>query len=63
VQVLDGLVKGQANKVIARACDMAEATVKVHVKGILRKIRVANRTQAAIWALESGYSAAEGRPI
>jgi two-component system nitrate/nitrite response regulator NarL len=63
VQVLDGLVKGHANKVIARTCDIAEATVKVHVKGILRKIRVVNRTQAAIWALESGYSPGEGRPI
>jgi two-component system nitrate/nitrite response regulator NarL len=56
-QVLDGVVKGHANKVIARTCDIAEATVKVHMKAILRKIRVANRTQAAIWALESGYTA------
>jgi len=56
VQILDGLVKGHANKLIARTCDMAEATVKVHVKSILRKIRVRNRTQAAIWALENGYS-------
>ena len=30
---------------------IAEATVKVHVKAILREIRVANRTQAAIWAV------------
>ena len=54
-QILDGLVRGQANKVIARTCDITEATVKVHMKSILRKIRVANRTQAAIWALEHGY--------
>lgn len=54
-QILDGLVKGHANKVIARMCDITEATVKVHMKSILRKIRVANRTQAAIWALEHGY--------
>ena len=57
VQILDGLVKGHANKVIARTCDIAEATVKVHMKGILRKIRVDNRTQAAIWAMENGYAA------
>jgi two-component system nitrate/nitrite response regulator NarL len=56
-QVLDGLTKGHANKVIARTCDISEATVKVHMKSILRKIRVANRTQAAIWALEHGFSA------
>lgn len=54
-QILDGLVKGHANKVIARTCDITEATVKVHMKSILRKIQVANRTQAAIWALEHGY--------
>jgi hypothetical protein len=44
-QVLDGLVKGHANKVIARTCDITEATVKVHMKSILRKIRVGNRTR------------------
>lgn len=54
-QILDGLVKGHANKVIARTWDIAEATVKVHMKSILRKIHVGNRTQAAIWALENGY--------
>jgi len=58
-QILDGLVKGYANKVIARTCDITEATVKVHMKSILRKIQVANRTQAAIWALEHGYPADE----
>ena len=31
-QVLDGLVKGHANKVIARTCDITEAIVKVHMK-------------------------------
>jgi two-component system nitrate/nitrite response regulator NarL len=56
-QMLDGLVKGHANKVIARTCEITEATVKVHMKSILRKIRVANRTQAAIWAMENGYAA------
>jgi len=56
-QILDGLVQGHANKVIARSCDITEATVKVHMKSILRKIQVANRTQAAVWALEHGHSA------
>ena len=58
-RILDGLVKGHPNKVIARTCEITEATVKVHMKSILRKIRVDNRTQAAIWAMENGY-AAEG---
>jgi two-component system, NarL family, nitrate/nitrite response regulator NarL len=56
-QILDGLVKGHANKVIARTCDITEATVKVHMKSILRKIRVDNRTQAAIWAMANGFAA------
>jgi len=34
--------------------NIAEATVKVHVKAILRKIGVDNRTQAAIWAINNG---------
>ena len=56
-QILDGLVKGHANKVIARTCDITEAAVKVHMKSILRKIRVDNRTQAAIWAMANGFAA------
>jgi len=51
-QIVDGVVKGQSNKIIARACGIAEATVKVHMKTILRKIPCSNRTQLAIWALE-----------
>ena len=38
---------------IARMHSVTEATVKTHMKTILRKIRVANRTQAAIWALRN----------
>jgi len=56
IAVLGCLVEGSPNKVIARRVDMAEATVKVHVKAILRKIRVKNRTQAAIWAINDGRS-------
>lgn len=57
--ILRCLLNGDANKVIARKVDIAEATVKVHVKAILRKIRVQNRTQAAIWAMNCGLFAAE----
>jgi two-component system nitrate/nitrite response regulator NarL len=61
-QILKGVVKGHGNKMIARTFDMAEATVKVHMKSVLRKLRVANRTQAAIWALENGYAAKNLHP-
>lgn len=54
-QILKALVRGHSNKVIARMCTVTEATVKVHMKSILRKIRVENRTQAAIWALKNAY--------
>ena len=50
--ILSGLVQGASNKMIACQLKITEATVKVHVKAILRKIRVKNRTQAAIWALK-----------
>jgi len=49
--ILRCIVEGASNKVIARKIDITEATVKVHVKAILRKVRVRNRTQAAIWAM------------
>jgi two-component system, NarL family, nitrate/nitrite response regulator NarL len=50
-EVLLDLVEGHSNKAIARHLGMTEATVKVHLKSVLRKINVENRTQAAIWAL------------
>jgi DNA-binding NarL/FixJ family response regulator len=54
-QIIDGLIKGESNKVIARAFGIAEGTVKVHMKAILRKVPCcSNRTQVAIWALEQG---------
>ncbi|MBM6583458.1 response regulator transcription factor [Microvirga sp. BT689] len=49
-QILGCLKGGAPNKLIARKFDVTEATVKVHVKAILRKIGAANRTQAAMWA-------------
>jgi two-component system, NarL family, nitrate/nitrite response regulator NarL len=52
-QILGCLVNGLPNKTIARHLDIAEATVKVHLKALLRKINVRNRTQAAIWGLSN----------
>ena len=51
--ILQSLMGGEANKVIARKLEITEATIKVHVKSILRKIGAANRTQAAMWANEN----------
>ena len=49
-RILGYLVQGHSNKAIARELGITDATVKVHVKAILKKIGAQNRTQAAIWA-------------
>ncbi|WP_373876012.1 response regulator transcription factor [Methylobacterium soli] len=55
--VLRALSVGASNKLIARDYELAEATVKIHVKNVLRKLKAQNRTQAAIWARENGFCA------
>jgi len=60
VEILRLLVDGRSNKEIALRLDITEATVKVHVKAVLRKIRVTNRTQAAVWAMNHGLVCEEG---
>ncbi len=54
VQILRCLLSGNSNKMIANHLSITEATVKVHLKSLLRKINASNRTQAAIWALNNG---------
>jgi two-component system nitrate/nitrite response regulator NarL len=49
--ILRRIIEGDSNKHVARRLNIAEATVKAHVKAILRKIDVRNRTQAAMWAM------------
>ena len=48
--VVERLRYGKSNKVIARELNMQEATVKVHVRQIMRKLGAANRTQVALLA-------------
>jgi two-component system nitrate/nitrite response regulator NarL len=52
--ILEGLIEGHTNKMIARNLLISEATVKIHVKHILRKLKVGNRTQAALWGAAKG---------
>ena len=54
MQILRHLMKGDSNKVIGLHLDITEATVKVHLKSLLRKIGASNRTQAAIWGMNNG---------
>lgn len=61
-EILRYLTHGDANKVIARCLDISEATVKSHLKSLLRKLNFQNRTQAAIWAISNGRFASQESP-
>ncbi|WP_281978057.1 LuxR C-terminal-related transcriptional regulator [Pseudorhizobium flavum] len=54
ILIVQGLTEGCPNKILAHKLNITEATVKVHVKAVLKKLGVRNRTQAAIWAIQSG---------
>lgn len=56
VQILACLLGGQSNKAIARRLSITESTVKMHFKNVMRKIKAANRTQAAVWAIDHGIA-------
>jgi two-component system, NarL family, response regulator LiaR len=51
LEVLRGLAKGLSNKAIAEELVVSEKTVKTHVSNILAKLHLADRTQAAVYAL------------
>lgn len=53
-EVLSFLVKGASNKEIARALDLQIVTIKLHVRGICKKLDAKNRTQAALIAQRKG---------
>ncbi|MCU7918412.1 MAG: two-component system response regulator NarL [Candidatus Thiodiazotropha sp. (ex Dulcina madagascariensis)] len=50
-EILVHISSGESNKVIARKLDIAEATVKVHVKHLLKKLGLKSRVEAAVWAV------------
>lgn len=56
IEVLQLLANGCSNKEIARQLQIAETTVKSHVKSIMQKLDVASRTQAALYAVRSGLT-------
>lgn len=60
--IVRSLAAGQTNKCIANHLGITEATVKVNLKTILRKVGASNRTQVAIWALQNNLKPIESRP-
>lgn len=59
VDVLRQLALGRSNQEIAEALSVGTTTVRTHVSSILRKLELENRTQAALYAIEAGLTAAE----
>ncbi|MFR9727511.1 response regulator [Streptomyces sp. MS19] len=55
-EVLGLIARGRSNREIARALVLSEKTVKTHVSNILMKLDLADRTQAALWAVRHGLS-------
>jgi two-component system nitrate/nitrite response regulator NarL len=51
-QILQLISTGKSNKMIARALDITEGTVKVHVKNLLKKLNLRSRVEAAVWSIE-----------
>lgn len=56
-EIVQGLVRGESNKEIARELGVAESTVKIHVQNILKKLSLASRVQVAVYAVEHGLTA------
>jgi len=57
-EVLGHIADGRSNREIARVLHLSEKTVKTHVSNILMKLDLADRTQAALWAVRNGMTRA-----
>ena len=54
-RILDLIAQGKSNKLIARELGIADGTVKVHVKHLLRKLNLRSRVEAAVWVVEKRH--------
>jgi two-component system nitrate/nitrite response regulator NarL len=57
--ILRGIARGASNKEIGRDLNLAESTVKIHVRHILRKLNLVSRVQAAVYAVEQSIGGRE----
>jgi DNA-binding NarL/FixJ family response regulator len=55
MEILEHVTRGMSNKEIAYKLGISHQTVKNHMTAILRKLRVEDRTQAAVYALSRGW--------
>jgi two-component system nitrate/nitrite response regulator NarL len=55
-EVLRGVIQGRSNKEIARQMDVAEVTVKLHLRSVFRKMDAKSRAEAAVKAVKAGFS-------
>ena len=55
-EVLKGVIQGRSNKEIARQMEVAEVTVKLHLRNVFRKMDVKSRAEAAVKAVKAGFS-------
>jgi two-component system, NarL family, nitrate/nitrite response regulator NarL len=60
IEILRHIASGEANKAIGARLGISDATVKLHLRKLLRKLGAANRTQAAIWAMNNGFGPTTG---
>jgi two-component system nitrate/nitrite response regulator NarL len=58
LEILECIADGSSNKMIARALEISDGTVKLHVKAILRKLGMRSRVEAAVAAVEQGLGKA-----
>lgn len=52
--IMKMIAEGLTNKMIAKRLDIAETTVKVHVKNLLKKMNMRSRVEAAVWVVNHG---------
>lgn len=57
-QVVEQVTEGRSNRQIAQSLNIAEQTVKNHLRSVMRKVCVSSRTELFAWAIESGFGRA-----